>query len=69
MVDALSDDRSRTFHIVEQFYYQRWRKQASQSQLQQMDQLVENGQIEFLMGGLVMQVFFFSKKLFYYFIL
>lgn len=56
MVDALSSDQSRTFHIVEQFYYQRWRKQASQTQLQQMDQLVENGQIEFLMGGLVMQV-------------
>ena len=56
VVQALLENSTRRFIIVEIAYFNMWWAQATASQRSDFASLVANGQIEFVLGGWVMEV-------------
>ncbi|KAI4375413.1 hypothetical protein MLD38_013285 [Melastoma candidum] len=54
VVSALLDDPNRKFIYVEMAFFQRWWRQQSPVKMKRVKELVKNGQLEFINGGMCM---------------
>ncbi len=56
VVEALSANPARKFISVEMAYFSMWLEDATELELEQAARLIQNGQLQFIVGGWTMEV-------------